>query len=484
MNMVTVSLNGESITVEESKALETGDMLHNKHGGVPLFEKVTPNRWEDNLEVSEKAFSDFGPGNQIIDQDARVRIEALQSELKGNGVNVNAANQLYATGTRMAEVGYKNQAARKVEHDKKLSIEETASKLRQAVIDENREDVTISAREFGNAINVNGKLTAFGLAMTEQALIGLATRLDSTFLGHIKGIRNRIIEETKKSQKEKNQSKINADKEEMAHILRHECLANGDALLKLRTRKSIGDIFAIVSPTYGIADAPEVVDQVLKQMPKDAKGTWAYDPISTAWELRADVWTPTPVAEQCVGEPFNGYVSFQSRDNGTSRFHGGGGVIILACLNAGTYVANDSNMSRVHRGKIMYDIEKMMHGALKSIDTLCNAWGTNRKEVVELPKKLTIEDAIPGFWRYLLTDRRSDLTGILTGRTEGHIQGLTKTFHEERRDKNELVRADFAQGWTKYIQNESTLVRREAESAIGDWLVNNGRIGYESKERL
>ena len=80
-----------------------------------------------------------------------------------------------------------------------------------------------------------------------------------------------------------------------------------------------------------------------------------YDPRTTAWTIRLDVWTPTPVADQAVGEPFQGSRRSGSRDNGTGSMTGGGGIVILACLNAGTYVADggvrQSQASRIDPGR-------------------------------------------------------------------------------------------------------------------------------------
>lgn len=83
--------------------------------------------------------------------------------------------------------------------------------------------------------------------------------------------------------------------------------------------------------------------------------------------------------------------------------------------------------------------------------------------------------AIPGFWRALLTDRTSDLAGVLPGRTAQHVDGLTSAFWGERRETGYLSRADFAQGWTRYIQDQPNAVRREAEQAVGSWMVNDSR---------
>jgi hypothetical protein len=120
----------------------------------------------------------------------------------------------------------------------------------------------------------------------------------------------------------------------------------------------------------------------------------------------------------------------------------------------------------------------MVDGAMSAITALCKAWGTARAEVVEAPTGITIQDLIPGFYTFLLRDRSSELAGILPGRTVTHAEGLTKAFHAERRDPSKLVRSDFAQGWTRYIQDQPAPVRHEAESAIGRWLVKGGALEF------
>jgi hypothetical protein len=179
------------------------------------------------------------------------------------------------------------------------------------------------------------------------------------------------------------------------------------------------------------------------------------------------------VAEQAVGEAFKGFASFRSRDNGTGRLDGGGGIELLRCLNASTYVADGVGASRIHRGAILDDVAVMVDAATAAIEVLCKAWGTKRAQAIEVPSGVPLEDAIPGFWRALLTDRSSELSAVLPGRTDHHIEGLTTAFFNERREESYLSRADFAQGWTKYIQTQGTEQRRDAERAVGAWMVNN-----------
>lgn len=417
-------------------------------------------------------------GTLVTDDAAKARIHAQHAALRTAGIAVDEGKQLYATGTRMADVGYGTQKARKAEHDAKLPIRDVMAALASTVESEQRDDIECSAAEFGRALSVNGKVSAFGLAVSEQAIRGLATRLESPCLSYVLGIRGRIAAETARGDGA-DVDAIRADKAQLATILRHECLRAGDVSLKLRTRKGAGDIFAVVSPAYTPADAPELLARIGQGLPSDARGSWAYDPESTSWELRASVWTPTPTNEQCVGEPFEGFVSFKSKDNGAGRLSGGGGVTMLACLNAGTYSADSASVSRTHRKSILVDVGAMLRGSLKAIEVLCEAWGTARDATIEVPTGVRISDAIPGFWRYCLTARGGELAGVLPGRTETHVEGLTRAYAHERRDTDRIVKSDLAQGWTKYIQSAPSDVRRDAESAIGSWLVSDRPVRCE-----
>lgn len=520
-----VSVGSEVRVVGADQAIEVAGEMFAKHGVQPKVEPLgdaesapandsaprakalamSTSIVAPSQAMAEPLYSEFGVGNQIVDDAAKTRIEAMHESLKAGGVNVDASRQLYATGTRMARVGYDNQQRRADEHAEKLSFNEAAEKLVNRVRNEKREDIEVSAAEFGREIKANGKVTAFGLRVSEQAMRGLCARIESPSLRYLLGLRDRVAASKSEIARlealpvedrggdEEARAKflfesMRADRAKIADVIRHECVRNPDVTLKMRARQGVGDIFAIVSPGYTPADAPEVVDQIAHKLPEDARGSFAYDPTSTAWELRANVWTKTPVAEQAVGEPFEGYASFQGRDNGTARFKGGGGIVLLACLNASTYTAEGENVSRVHRSNVLVDVDHMLKVALKSIDTLTGAWGQNREENLCAEDAsgwrpgMTIEDVIPGFWRYLLTDRRSELVGVLPGRSEHHVKQLSEAYFDQRRDQDRVVRADLAQGWTRYVQSQPTPVRRAAEAAIGDWLVSDKRVGVDLRD--
>ncbi len=460
-------MNGETKSFTNAdEAFAYGDELFAKYGTRPAFEKVA------SVVVAAPA----PVVDPLIDDAGKARVEAQHAALATAGVKVDTSEQLYKTGTKLLDVGVSTQASRKAEHDAKSSVAEATDRLRTTVLAEKREDVIVSAGEIAKSVKVNGFASVMGLKLTEQAIRGLTTRLGSSALGHILGLRNRIAGEMGLPEGERNMKLVLSDKEEIARILRHECERFADTKLRLRTRTgSRQDVYAILSPTYAPADAPEVLDQLVNGLPSDTKASFAYDPASTQWELRAEVFTPTPAEKQVVGEAFEGYLSFSSRDDGTSRFNGGGGVNLIRCRNATTYTAEGIGVSRVHRGAILLDIEELVSKSGKCLHSLIAAWGQAREAVVEVPSGLTIEDAIPGFWRHVLTDRRSELAGVLRGRTEEHVKGLTLAYFGERRDPEQVKRADFAQGWTKYIQGQESATRRVAEAAVGDWIVNNSR---------
>lgn len=437
-------------------------------GGVPDVQPYKPTKanstWTDTVH----------------DAEAEQRIKAQHDTLNKAGVKVDAGQQFYATGTRLADEGYAHQAAEQREHEKLQPAREAAADLVRRVQAEKRREIEITAGNLSRTIEANGKLRAAGgFALSEQAIRGLIARLRSPALGYVLGVRDRIVEEHRAE--EPNKAAITTDKAILVDVLRHECSRNPDAALKLRVREAIGDCFAIVSPSYEPADAPEVLSQILSKLPKDARASYSYDPTSTTWELRAQVWTPTPVDKQAVGEAFQGYVSFSSRDNGTRSFRGGGGVLLLRCLNASTYVAEGKSTKRRHVGEILIDVQDAIDGGLHAIQALVEAWKLNREDVIDVPSGLSVQDVIPDFYTSLLTDRSSELCGVLRGRTAQHVEGLTAAFHEQRRDPEQLIRSDLVQGWTRYVQSEEPDIRREAEAAAGAWLVNRTPIRLPSK---
>jgi len=424
-----------------------------------------------DLLPSEDDASDATDKDKVKAAAAK-RLETQGAALVAAGLNVGKGQFQGAqwNGVAKVQVGTvggvgSNMAVRLTERMKdSVPIEEAAAKLRNAVLAERREDVAIKAGDFHRGIDVvDGKVTFMGHRLREQAIRGLLGRIDSPALRYVLGLRDRIAEGA-------GEGRI-ADLGQIAEVLRFECRRAPNVDLVLRTRRSPQDVYAVVSPGYGVADAPETLDEVMGVLRGNVTGRARYDAPSTAWTLEAEVWNPTPAHEQAVGEAFRGFVAFQSKDNGTGCLRGNGGIEIWSCSNAATYSAADSSVRRVHRGNVLRDVRRMLKGGLAAIDTLVTAWGTARDQEVELKEGVPIDEAMPEMWQRLLTDRQEALAGFLPGRSAEHAKGLTAAFHAERRDKSRVVRADLAQAWTRYIQGQPAEVRQDAEQAIGAWLV-------------
>lgn len=422
---------------------------------------------------------------QIIDEAAKTRIEGLHDKLRANGVNIDTDRQLYATGTRMADIGYANQARRKAAFDAASPLRDVAAQLSQIVRDEKRRDVIVTAGELAQRLEINGALKFDGMQLREQAVRGIIGRLKSPALSYVLGLRDRLrgtVDDDGKTVPPTAEHKA-MDKTQLLAVMQHELRRYADVKLRLRLRDGLGDVFAAMSPEYAAADAPEVLADVLAALPADARALFTYDAVTTAWQIKANVFTPTPVDMQAVGEPFEGYVSFGSKDNGTRRLTGGGGFLLLACLNASTYEAETATVSRRHVGKIMVDLRTMVQDATAAIHTLCEAWGSAREDVLKRPNDdagvlIPIETAIPGFYRHMLTARKGELVGVLPGRTKAHVEGLTAAYFDQARDGSKIVRADLAQGFTRYIQDQPAAVRIDAEAAIGKWMVGGEKVSF------
>jgi hypothetical protein len=426
---------------------------------------VTP----DLAPLTGSALGNSGMGVALVhDQAAAERIGTMQAAL-----GVDSSRQLYATGTRMADVGYATQAGRATEHAGKGLARDVAAELTERIKAEGRREIIVKAGDLAGTVTLDGKLRILdGFAIGDQAVRGLLARVESPATGYAFGLRDRIADPGTSPAGRK------ADRQTLGELLRYELGRMGDAECKVRVRDSLGDVYAVVSPSYGIADAPVTLPELLAQLPADARASYSYDPKSTAWQLRASVWTPTPVDEQAVGEPFEGYSAFGGRDNGTGPLYGGGGINLLACLNAMIYCAALTSTRRVHRANVTVDLARMARDAVASITKLCEAWGRARIDVLPVPARdaqgrpLTLDTVRAAYWRAALTDRLGGLVGVLPGRREDRVAELVKVQRSESRNKAELVRADFGQAWSRMIQSEPADVRRNAEAAGGAWMAS------------
>ncbi len=495
-SFIKISLGNQVKVIEGTdaeKAMEVADeMVSLNGGGIPKIEvcdkdgNVLPVPEEaapDTDRNPEPAMSEFGA--VIHDEKAADRLSHLYDTLEASGVSGIERERTamgFTPGDRMADIGYSTQAQRKIEHENKMPVSQAIAELQAAVINEGRQDHSCTAKEFAENLKiVNGKLTAFGYSVSEFSLEGLfRNRLKSPGgLGYVLGLRDRFKAEW--GDFSFNQDRARLDIPWLAEVIAYEARHYGEVPLKLRTRKNPHDIFAIVSPTYSPIDAPMVIKQFSGKIPADAKGSWAYNAESTSWNLEIANWTPTPTLEQAIGEPVSAHLSFSSADNGTQRFRGGGGILIIQCLNASLYEADSVSASRVHKGRnTLFDIAGMIRSAMKSINILAEAWGNSRKVVIEPPTGLTVNQVIPGLYRSLLGEK--PLMAVLSGRKEDNVEELSRAYFDQRRNKEQITSADLMQGWTAHIRSLPNDVRSAAEAAAGDFLVHPKPVKYLAKE--
>ena len=351
---------------------------------------------------------------------------------------------------------------------------------RDRVRAERRVDLQLDSAHIGASLRIGtddkGRkrlVIADGFALSERAIRGLLGRIESDALGYVLGLRDRIETERAKPAASQNVSAMDANRAEIVRVIARECNVLESKPCKVRAREATRDVFAVLSPGYSNADADASIDELLSCDLLGApgvRGDFRYDPGSTAWRLRAQLTNPSPVEEQHVGEPFSVYVDVSGRDNGTGRWIAGGGTEIWSCSNGAVRCVDGVRMRRIHRGNVLRDVDVAIRAAMSASSELIEAWGRNRTIEAEMPSKVTIEDAIPGFYRAMLRDDRDLVKVPFRGQREEIVKGLSAAYFGERRDSERVVRADLAQGWTKYVQRHPLDVRSEAEAAIGSWL--------------
>jgi hypothetical protein len=415
-------------------------------------------------------------GEQVMDDVARTRIEEQEKAFAAAGVTINRAEQAYASGTRMADIGYQTQTDRKKAHEKlPLAVDEMAH-LEEVIRAEKRHERIVKARDMAKLLSINGALKVDGFKLRENAIRNLVARIESPALRYLLGVRDRIT-----SQDASPEQKTH-DKALLLSTLQGELERFGDVELKLRLRDGVGDCFTVVSPTYAVADFPTARPIIARNLPDGARGKVSYDRTSTTWQVQVESFTPTPVQLQAVGEAFRAGGSVRSGDAGFDGYEGGSFLELLRCLNATTFLAELEAASRRHVGNVTRDLPALIRAAFRGVEAAMAVWGAARADVIAIPtvkeELVPIEVAIPGFYRAMLTARKGELVGVLPGRTDGHIVQLAQHFTAERRTPDAVTRADLANGWTAYQQTFPAPVQRAAESAIGSWLSRREPVGF------
>jgi hypothetical protein len=175
---ITWTLNGAQIALAPDD-LDGLDAFVQAHGpGVPspVLEPAPTSAPTSPTPAPVPALSTWQV--QIVDDDARKRIDAQHAVLTAAGYAVGTAHgQAFTNGTRMAAEGYAVQQGRAVEHAAKLPARDAIHALVTTIRAERREDIDTSAGELARAVEINGALKINGLKLREHAIRGLLTRL-------------------------------------------------------------------------------------------------------------------------------------------------------------------------------------------------------------------------------------------------------------------------------------------------------------------
>jgi hypothetical protein len=352
--------------------------------------------------------------------------------------------------------------------------------------------VDCDARLNGSDVYVNGSiglvLQGERYALTETAIKGLLARVDSSATSYVLSLRETMrdaIVACRQGQMKRDacDARIAAHKLEVGRVIGFALdQATRDDMLRFRLRQATHEVFAVVSCEYGRADLTDVAPELLSSLPRDARGNVTYDAASTAWSVQAEVWTPTPVSELAIGEAHRGGVDLRGRDDGGGSITGGGFVECIRCFNATVYQASTASGRRVHRGsRTVSDVARIVLDAGAGIDALVAAWGRPETREAIDTGAVPLSKAIPGFYAWLLRDRKSSLQGVLPGRSDRNVESLTRRYLEERRDDRHVTRGDLAQGFTRHAQDLAYDVRADVERGVGKWLVERGTLGTDAR---
>lgn len=489
MIQITFS-DGSTVRAESLDALSAEDsrrmMLAYAAGTPPTIAPVVPESIAPVAPVAPApAFSSWS--EQVIDPEAKARIDAQHAAIVA--LDPKAANvvghgkegtQAYANGTRMMAIGYDAVRGYKSEHERMQPLRDVAAEAIAQIEGECRRLITLTAEEAARTIAIDkGRILVSGFRVSEQAIRGWFDRVEGPGLGYVLGLRDRIGVSRSKG----NKDAADRDLAWIAETMQREAFVNPTRTMMLRARETNGDIFAIVSPEYGVCDVPDALPRLVSGILDDApgaRGSWTYDPASTQWEVRADVFSDTPVDAMAVGEPFKSFASFRGRDNGTGSWESGGGFELIRCLNATTYTCDLAAAKVRHRGdKVKDAVWASVDQARKAIGLMISGWGRAREQEVPLSKeviegKRSMDQFLGAMFLDML--RRPEFAATFPGASRANADQLVATFHAERRDENRIVRSDLANAVTRALQKLPADRALRAQSAAGAWIVGGAGI--------
>lgn len=435
---------------------------------------VAESDWQTTLDDMVTRLGPWDPPGSSVRRIDPAAVQAVHDEL---GTQLPRLYHEPGTQILRQDAAHRTLERRRERHAHAQPLVTAAAELIDTVKAERRRDIPVTAGELARQLTCNGLLRVGGYQLREHALRGLMSRLGSPALGYLLGMRDRMAS---------NGDPGHRDREHLLATVQHELKQADSTPLVLRTRDEHRDVYAVVSPGYGVADAPDVIPALLADLPDDARGTTAYDPSTTAWEIRMSLYTPKPSETVAIGEPFEGFASWASRDAGNGRLRRNGGIVVVSCLNAACMPIDLNVQGFVHRRGIRDRVSAAIPEAMRAMHRVAQVWGLARTDRIPHPTTpagdlIPLEHVIPGFFRAMLTARRGEYAHIMAGRTEEHVRALSVTYEHERRNHVEHTRGDLAQAWTRYAQDHDLATQGRLEQATGQWLLSGAPVDHVAR---
>ncbi len=508
--MVRVTHGGESLVVPEAVWMQTADELVAKHGaGVPKVEYLDapePPRAKALSVVPPTVDRDSSPAI-AAEYDPSVRHASDEPEGRGVGhvslegkirsmVDLAAAREAgfspadcyFERGTRVIEVGVENARSARIEYDAKPTVAAYCDELIAGIEDEDRVDVPTAVRALG--MTRDGTLTVHGrpIPITRKAFVGLCNRLGFGGAWYL----------AEKCWAELRARNVNAH----LHVLREiedaqraeSPSEHVDRDLVFRTRTTSEgerEVFGVVTPSYTAFDVDRIAAALKEAAPADARGTVTYDGYRARFEV---LFHTTVQPEKFVsGEFFRAGIIISTDDTGGGGLNGYSAVWQNLCLNlimidvAKTGAFNIRHIGDY--GKLVAQFRSGFRRALDGLEHFRRAWGyavdenihrTARELQDDVP--LTVEEAMPGFFRTLLDRELVPVRGI--SKKEA-VPKLMEMWTKDESAAAGPTRAAVANAFTRFAHEVNTdpWAQDEIQRAAGRLIYSSEPIRYTAAER-
>ena len=305
---------------------------------------------------------------RIEDADTRLRkiglVRPSRNVTSADGYRVDTVTEGgYVPGTAALDEAYDRLATSRRLWEERPPIEESLQLVIDAVLSEERQDITVNTGELRMledgrlcipGFQASGLDDTFGLGMEIRGFEQLLPKTHG--LAMIGKTLRKKAEGYAPVFPEAMNFLLSMPSDERAWVM-NRCFQRSDSRLKLRTRlgrDGARQLFAVVSPTYAVFDADKVAELLRTTLGgKGLRGEVAYEAGTTNLTVDASYHASADIQDFAAGDVFQvGYRS-TSNDTGRGSIRIGGSADWNACLNFIILSHDDAELvARVHKGKV------------------------------------------------------------------------------------------------------------------------------------